>query len=277
MAAIILFTATGCEVKSRYRVLCLLFDGVPPPPGMVPCDSDGRPLGSATASAASGDKETAHEYSQHGPYAARLCEGCHQRQSNKLLMAKEELCFNCHDLSIKKRIVHGPVASGSCVVCHDPHGSGNKYLLVAKSRDFCLHCHNKEDIQKTDAHQNMETGCTTCHNAHASDNDFLLISSAAEGYKAKRQTPPRASRPRKEQASGVTKQGQPTTSSSKQGQPATSSGLAPAENGNKLPTSSGTPPVSPGANLKQKRISQRDPVTQSAGRQVELSEAEINR
>src|SRR5574341_1283790 len=249
MAAVLLASVTGCEVKTRYRVLCLLFDGVPTPPGMVPCDSDGRPLGSSVV--AKSEDASTQGYTQHGPYAARLCEGCHQRQTNKLLMAVEDLCFNCHDLSIRKRIVHGPVASGSCVVCHDPHGSGNKYLLVAKSQEFCLHCHKKEDLQKTDAHQDLNTGCTTCHNAHASDNDYLLISKAAEGYKAKRQTPPRASRPTKEQASGAkqgkpattsSKQEQPTTSSSKQkqpetsssnqGQPATSSGLGPQKNGN---------------------------------------------
>ena len=285
MAAIILMTAAGCEVKTRYKVLCLLFDGVPPPPGMEPCDSDGMPMGSRSALLAPAQNE-GRQYSQHGPYAARMCEGCHKRQSNELLLAKEDLCFNCHDLSINKRIVHGPVASGSCVVCHDPHGSGNKYLLVAKSQQFCLHCHRKEDILKTDAHQDMDAGCTTCHNAHASDNDYLLISLAAERYKAKLHTPPRASRPKKEQASGV-KQGQPTTSSSKQGRPSTSSttqespstssGLVPGKSGNKIPTSSGTPPLSPGADLKQKRISQNTPVTQTTGRRIELSEATQNR
>jgi hypothetical protein len=60
-------------------------------------------------------------------------------------------------------------------------------------------------------------------------------------------------------------------------QPTTSSALKPAQNGNKLPTSSGTPPLSPGADLKHKRISQNAPITQSAGRQVELSEASRER
>lgn len=278
ISAFLLAGIFGCQPKVRYRALCLLFDGVPTPPGMRPCDGHMPPAG-AIAAASEGKEEQAG-YVQHGPYAARLCEGCHQRQTNKLIMAKEDLCLNCHELSIKKRIVHGPVASGNCVICHEPHGSGNKYLLVAKSQDFCLYCHSKLDIQKTDVHLNSaETSCTTCHNAHASDNDYLLIASAADGYKAKRQTPPsRAGQPLKERASG-SKDGPPATSSElrKDAPPATSSELRPEKKGNKFPTSSGKPPASPGADLKNKVISKLTPTTKNTDRQVDLAEANRDR
>jgi predicted CXXCH cytochrome family protein len=178
------------------------------------------------------------------------------------------------------------------MVCHEPHGSGNPYLLVSKSQDFCQYCHQNKDILNTAAHQNMDNACTNCHNAHASDNDFLLIASAAAGYKAKHQTPPseagqplneraskslkeqavqplkeRASKSLKEQASGGIKQGSPTTSSE----------LTPEKKENKFPTSSGTPPISPEADLKQKRISKGEPATQSAGSQRDLVEANRDR
>jgi len=297
ISALILAGIVGCEPKTRYRALCLLFDGVPTPPGMVPCDN-ARPGTVAVAKSNGSGQEVVVGYKQHGPYAARLCEGCHQRQTNKLLMAKEDLCFNCHDLQIKKRIIHGPVASGSCMVCHDPHGSGNQYLLVAKSQDFCLHCHENKDILRTTSHQNMENGCTTCHNAHASDNDFLLIASAAAGYKAKHQTPlQEAGEPLKERASQSLKEraGQPLKERASQPHkdrasqplkerasrgilpelPTTSSELIPEKNENKFPTSSGTPPISPEADLKQKRVSKREPATQSAELRVDL--IEVNR
>jgi predicted CXXCH cytochrome family protein len=307
LSTIILVGIFGCEATTRYRALCFLFDGVPTPPGMVPCDN--ARVGALPVAKSNGKgTEAVLAYKQHGPYAARLCEGCHQRQTNKLLMAKEELCFNCHDLQIKKRIIHGPVASGSCMVCHDPHGSGNQYMLVAKSQDFCLHCHENRDILRTAAHQNMDNGCTSCHNAHASDNDFLLIASAAAGYKAKHQTPPseagqplkeragqplkerasqplkeRASQPLKERASQPLKEraSQPlkerASGGIKQELPTTSSELLPEKNSNKFPTSSGMPPISPGADLKIKRISKREPATQSAGLQVDLVEANRGR
>jgi predicted CXXCH cytochrome family protein len=291
ISALILVGMLGCEPKTRYRALCFLFDGVPTPPGMVPCDN--ARVGAIPVAKSSGNVEQVElAYKEHGPYAAKLCEGCHQRQTNKLLMAKEDLCFNCHDLQIKKRIIHGPVASGSCMVCHDPHGSGNQYLLVAKSQDFCQHCHENRDILRTAAHQNMDNGCTSCHNAHASDNDFLLIASAAAGYKAKHQTPPseagkplreRASQPLKERASQPLKEraSQPlkerASGGIKQEPPTTSSELIPEKKENKFPTSSGTPPISPEADLKKQRISKIEPATQSAELQLDLVEANRDR
>jgi predicted CXXCH cytochrome family protein len=162
-------------------VLCLLFDGVPPPKGMEPCDgTPGGAAGGAVIAKAGNDAENkAGRYTEHGPYAAKLCEGCHMRQTNKLILPMEDLCLNCHALDTSTKNMHGPLAAGGCVVCHNPHGSGNEYLLVSKAKDFCLYCHQQEDILKKEVHKAGENGCTTCHDAHGSDNDYLLRSTIA--------------------------------------------------------------------------------------------------
>src|SRR5512139_3378133 len=88
--------AAGCSPEARYRTLSFFFDGVPPPAGSEPgMRGPGGP-----------QKEAAGKVrpSSHGPYAARLCEACHQRGgSNKLLLPVETLCLYCHDLNIQKK------------------------------------------------------------------------------------------------------------------------------------------------------------------------------
>jgi predicted CXXCH cytochrome family protein len=175
VAALLATVFSGCEAHSRYRMLCFLFDGVPVPQGEVPCDENGKPLPPGKRNNKGATSQVARKYAQHGPYAARLCEGCHQRQTNKLLLPVNDLCTYCHVLSTKKKRIHGPVAAGGCAICHDAHGSGNEYLLVSKSEDFCLHCHRREDVLNNVVHQAPDaSNCSTCHNAHASDNDYLL-------------------------------------------------------------------------------------------------------
>jgi predicted CXXCH cytochrome family protein len=162
----------GCEARARYRVLSIFFDGVPnPDKTMVSADNKQNAGGRPEADA--GARE-AKQYTEHGPYAAKLCEGCHQRGTNKLLLPIESLCLYCHSVAMDKKRVHGPIASGGCKVCHDPHSSSNRFLLVSDSKEFCLYCHDKNEIATREVHRDMTTECTTCHDAHGSDNEFLL-------------------------------------------------------------------------------------------------------
>ena len=157
----------GCapQTQSSYKVLSFFFDGVPNPDEKKEEEHkyEERP-GQVQAST----------YKQHGPYAAGRCEGCHDRGSNKLVLPKEEICFQCHTLDIRKKYVHGPLASGGCTVCHRPHGSNYDFLLVAEPQEFCLYCHAKEDINRDPAHEGMDVQCTVCHDAHGSDQKYLL-------------------------------------------------------------------------------------------------------
>ena len=57
-----------------------------------------------------------------------------------------QLCGRCHELDLTRRYVHGPLASGGCTVCHDPHSSRYRYLLVSDSDGFCLSCHDARRV-----------------------------------------------------------------------------------------------------------------------------------
>jgi predicted CXXCH cytochrome family protein len=155
----------GCKTTSGDRVLRFFFDGVPP-------------RGAAKGvSAKPGSPEVltpSVTLSQHGPFAAKLCSGCHVPQTNALVAPVGELCYNCHELQLTKKYIHGPLASGGCLVCHDPHSSPNRALLVADSTTFCIRCHDPGEVAKNPAHQNLNEQCTDCHDAHMSDDRYLL-------------------------------------------------------------------------------------------------------
>lgn len=152
-----------------YRVLSFFFDDVPPP--SKPGEGTEENGGKAAPERKAPDKTLSTE---HGPYAAKMCEGCHLRGGNRLVAPVEELCYYCHTFRTDKRMIHGPLASGGCRVCHEPHSSGYRYLLTSRSGEFCFDCHNRDDIVSREIHRDVTGGCTTCHDPHMSDNDFLL-------------------------------------------------------------------------------------------------------
>jgi len=166
---LILFTTlyTGCapQTQSQYKMLSFFFDGVPNP--------EEKQAEVAKVEERKGLVQTSI-YKEHGPYAAKQCGGCHDRGSNRLIVPKQELCFQCHTLDIRKKYIHGPLASGGCTVCHQPHGSSYAFLLVAEPKEFCLYCHAKEDISRNAVHGEMDAQCTMCHDAHGSNEQYLL-------------------------------------------------------------------------------------------------------
>jgi len=163
---VILFAClSGCEPKTRYKALSIFFDGVPNPEEQSAEQQTGI---------SGGSKTLRPTYREHGPYAAKMCDACHDKATNELKMPIEKLCFNCHLIQMDKKYVHGPVAAGGCRVCHDPHGSSFPYLLVSEPRTFCFHCHDEKAVFKNEVHKGVDAPCTACHDAHSSNNRFLL-------------------------------------------------------------------------------------------------------
>jgi predicted CXXCH cytochrome family protein len=158
----------GCNAESRYRVLSVFFDGVPVPQMTERGEGETAPPSTTSQPRRVG-------YREHGPYAARLCNACHESGTSNLLVApREQLCFRCHELKLDRKYIHGPLASGGCLACHDPHSSQYRFFLLAESDDFCLRCHDRGAIAKNKAHAGIAGECTACHDAHMSDKRYLL-------------------------------------------------------------------------------------------------------
>jgi predicted CXXCH cytochrome family protein len=167
--SVVAVLVTGCDATSRYRVLSLFFDGVPPP--TVAGEAEDR----QAAASASGVQARRVGVREHGPYAAKLCGACHQSAAaNSFVAPREQLCVRCHELKLDKPHVHGPLASGGCMTCHDPHSSQYRSLLVSEFDGFCFRCHDRDAVASVAVHAGMEAECTSCHDPHASDQQFLL-------------------------------------------------------------------------------------------------------
>ena len=75
--------------------------------------------------------------------------------------------------------VHGPVAVGQCLFCHNPHKSQVKYLLKGPVPELCYLCHDEDATESIPAHFVRElSACTDCHDPHASDERPLLKQAA---------------------------------------------------------------------------------------------------
>ncbi len=127
----------------------------------------------------------------HSPAANLYCGSCHDLGPNNnnakhLINTKiDQSCFQCHVTGRKwgkMSHVHGPVGTGDCTVCHDPHGEKYQYQLWANGKaEICVTCHtNKEKLIKNTplgfrVHGIViGGGCIACHSPHASENRFQL-------------------------------------------------------------------------------------------------------
>ena len=81
---------------------------------------------------------------------------------------------------------HAGISGDSCATCHDPHGSNNDRMLVAKLPFLCQRCHNHTRHPSTiydnkvvnSSNRLYSRSCVTCHSAihgsnHPSGSTFL--------------------------------------------------------------------------------------------------------
>ncbi len=167
----------SCDKAKKHRVLTFFFDGVPPlwdPNAIQDPNSKALPVTAGRRRAAAG--------SDHG-WTKEDCSICHGEKadyssSSKLASQVPGLCYQCHeDESMSQRYMHGPVAKGDCLFCHDPHRSGHQYLLNYSAPELCLRCHNREALEAIDhLVEPIYSKCLECHAGHSSPGRFLLRS-----------------------------------------------------------------------------------------------------
>lgn len=93
-----------------------------------------------------------------------------------------DLCVGCHE-KVKQQLtskrIHPPFEE-ECLLCHNPHSSKEKHLLVQTPPDLCFNCHDDFRISKKKSlliHKPVEDerSCLNCHSPHASSEYRFLL------------------------------------------------------------------------------------------------------
>lgn len=179
MLLALLVLIISCTAKQRYDYLSFFIDDVPPPESSkVGKDTlntnDNKNALTSNQPKANQKIDTIYT---HPPAEEESCNNCHVTDNSNALNEKlPKLCYNCHDdFSKKYKFLHGPLLSGGCTECHDPHKSAIKPLLKAQGQDLCFYCHEKESVLKNTIHSDIgDTKCWDCHSPHGgSDRTFM--------------------------------------------------------------------------------------------------------
>jgi predicted CXXCH cytochrome family protein len=138
----------------------------------------------------------------HGPSARWECLACHARTRTAELRRyitrtpEKDACFSCHSDSKKtwlpKKVMHKPIESGRCTICHNPHASPNFALARKPIWDLCVTCHGDKASGlhvaagfsglshptkgKSDPLQpERELSCVSCHDPHTGISRFRFV------------------------------------------------------------------------------------------------------
>jgi predicted CXXCH cytochrome family protein len=112
------------------------------------------------------------------------CESCHVPKTRDAHAFDDKKCSVCHQMVKKNdKFVHGPVAAGECLACHDPHGSDEPAQVRVFGSDLCQKCHvdmKARLAEKRFTHAPVKEDCATCHNPHASPSKYQIRNDSAE-------------------------------------------------------------------------------------------------
>jgi len=178
LVTLLVILAASCTEEKRYRILSSLFDGVPPLGGGT------SQTGSSNSLRPARPGEESLMYA-HEPVAKRQCVKCHGdnlkgnfSREVQLEAPVPDLCFGCHEeMASLEGWVHGPVAAGDCLMCHEPHRSKNQHLLKYPVPDMCFRCHDPKAIAEIPNHgEPVFKKCLLCHFGHTSQSRYLLRS-----------------------------------------------------------------------------------------------------
>ena len=170
----------SCDEVQRHEALTFFFDGVPP------LQPEIFPEGLVDSNSLEPD-QTGQKPAWYAHEPSKDCSNCHGKRRQRsfstqthLIAPIPKLCYNCHDdFTSQALFVHGPVAIGQCLFCHNPHRSKIEHLLVAPEPGLCYLCHDRNTIELIAAHLPAQlSACTDCHNPHASSTKALLKSSS---------------------------------------------------------------------------------------------------
>ncbi len=80
----------------------------------------------------------------------------------------------CHSAMSKGKFVHGPVATGDCIFCHQPAGQHKFKPVPGDISVLCYKCHGTVETAAK-AHPPLNGAqCTKCHSPHQSDYEYQL-------------------------------------------------------------------------------------------------------
>lgn len=89
-----------------------------------------------------------------------------------------QMCYECHESLVPTALegrVHGPVAVGQCLLCHNLHKTENPHLLRERVPAICYACHEEAAVKLIREHSKESyANCSNCHEGHVSRERPLL-------------------------------------------------------------------------------------------------------